>query len=70
MNSFILGICDKSYFVEIFLIIKTIFKIACYIAPLIVIIISMVHIFKAVMNGKDDDLKEALKVTVKRVIAG
>ena len=70
MNSFILGICDKSYFVEIFLIIKTIFKIACYIAPLIVIIISMIHIFKAVTNGKDEDLKEALKVTVKRIIAG
>jgi len=70
MNSFILGVCDKSYFVEIFLIVKTIFKIACYIAPLIIIIISMIHIFKSVMNGKEEDLKEALKVTVKRIIAG
>ncbi len=66
----ILAFCDKSYIVEIMLIIKTIFKIGCYIAPLIVIIISMIHIFKSVTNGKDEDFKEALKVTVKRVIAG
>ena len=66
----ILAFCDRSYIVEILLIVKTFFKIACYLAPLIVSIISIVHIFKVVMNGKDDDLKDALKVTVKRIIAG
>jgi len=66
----ILAFCDKSYIVEIMLIIKTIFKIGCYITPIIVIIISMIHIFKSVMNGKEEDLKDSLKVTVKRIIAG
>ena len=69
-NYLLLALCDKSSIVEIMLIVKTLFKIACYMAPLLVIIISIIHIFKTVMNGKDDDLKDALKVTVKRVIAG
>jgi len=67
---YLMSFCDKSSIVEIMLIVKTIFKIACYLAPLLVIIISIIHIFKSVMSGKDDDLKDALKVTVKRVIAG
>ena len=66
----ILAFCDKSYIVQVMLIVKTLFKIACYITPLIVIIASIIHIFKVVLNGKDDDLKEALKVIVKRIIAG
>jgi len=66
----ILAFCDKSYIVEIILIIKTIFKIACYITPLLVIIVSIIHIFKSVLSGKDEDLKDSLKVTVKRIIAG
>ena len=70
MNNYILAFCDKSYIVQILLIVKTFFKIACYLAPVLVIIVSMVHIFKIVISGKDDDLKEALKVTVKRIIAG
>ena len=68
--SLLLALCAKSYMMQIILIVKTIFKIACYITPLIVSIISIVHIFKVVMNGKEDDLKDALKVTVKRIIAG
>ena len=69
-NYLLLALCDKSSIVEIMLIVKTLFKITCYMAPLLVIIISIIHIFKTVLNGKDDDLKDALKVTVKRVIAG
>ena len=70
INIPLLAFCDRSYIVEILLIVKTFFKIACYLAPMIVIIISIIHIFKVVMNGKEDDLKDALKVTVKRIIAG
>ena len=70
MINYLLAFCDKSYIVQIMLIIKTLFKIACYLAPVLIIIVSMIHIFKIVMNGKDDDFKEALKVTVKRIIAG
>ena len=68
--SLILNLCDKSYFVQILLIVKTFFKIACYLAPVLIIIVSMIQIFKIVISGKDDDLKEALKVTVKRIITG
>ena len=70
MHSILLAFCDRSYIVEILLIVKTFFKIVCYLSPLIVSIISIVHIFKVVMKGKEDDLKDALKVTVKRIIAG
>jgi len=66
----ILALCDKSYIVQIMLIIKTIFKLACYITPIIVIIISIIHIFKVVTNGKEEDLKDAFKVSIKRIIAG
>ncbi|MBQ4031678.1 MAG: hypothetical protein II625_07975 [Bacilli bacterium] len=68
--SLLLALCDKSYMMQVILIVKTFFKFACYLAPIIVIIISIIHIFKVVMNGKEDDLKEAFKVTVKRIIAG
>ena len=68
--NYILSFCNKSYIVQIMLIVKTIFKIACYLAPVLVIIASMIHIFKIVMSGKEDDFKEALKITVKRIIAG
>ncbi len=66
----LLSLCDKSYIVQVMLIVKTVFKLLCYLAPLIIIIISSIHIFKVVLNGKEDDLKDALKVTVKRIIAG
>ncbi len=66
----ILGFCDKSYIMQVILIVKTVFKLLCYLAPLLIIIASSIHLFKIVLNGKDDDLKEALKVTVKRIIAG
>ena len=69
-EAMILAFCDKSYIVEILLIVKTFFKIACYLAPVLIIIVSMIHIFKSVMSGKDEDLKDSLKVTVKRIIAG
>ena len=66
----ILGYCDKSYTVQVFLVLKYLIKLVCIIVPIIIIITSIIHIFKVVMNGKEDDLKEALKVTVKRIIAG
>ncbi len=68
--NYLLSLCDKSYIIKTLLTIKTLLKILCYLAPIIIIIISIIHIFKVVTNGKEDDLKDALKVTVKRITAG
>ena len=70
MRIFILGFCDKSYIVEVLLILKTFFKIACFLAPLIIIIVIFTSIFKVIMNGSKDDLKDIFKISVKRLIAG
>ena len=66
----ILGFCDKSYIMQVMLIVKIIFKLLCLLAPIIIIIVSSIHLFKIVLNGQEDDLKEALRVSVKRIIAG
>ena len=62
--------CDKSYIVQIIVIIKTIFKLACYLAPAIIIIISTITMFKCITSGKEEDLKEEGKKLVRRLIAG
>ena len=69
MNVYLLSICDKSYMMEIFLIVKTFFKLACMLAPLIVIIVSFVSIFKTITSGKEDDLKDYFKLSIRRLIA-
>ena len=66
----ILAFCDRSYIVEILLIVKTFFKLACYIVPPIIIIVTIVNITKTIISGKDDDLKDNWKLLVKRLIAG
>ena len=66
----ILAFCDRSYIVEILLIVKTFFKLACYIVPPIIIIVTIVNITKTIISGKDDDLKDNWKLLVRRLIAG
>ena len=65
-----LALCDKSYMVQVFLVIKLFLKLACIIVPIIIIIVTIINLTKSVQTGKDEDLKEAFKVTVKRIIAG
>ena len=67
---YLLSMCDKSYIVQILLIIKTFFKIACAVVPIIVIIATIINLFKAITSGKDDDLKDTFKITVRRIIGG
>ena len=66
----LLAFCDRSYIVEILLIVKTFFKLACYIVPPIIIIVTIVHLTKPIISGKGDDLKDNWKILVKRLIAG
>jgi len=65
-----LALCDKSYMVQVFLVIKLFLKLACIIVPIIIIIVTIINLTKSIQTGKDEDLKEAFKVTVKRIIAG
>ena len=67
---YILGVCDKSYIVQVLLIIKILFKIICAVVPIVVIIATIINLFKAITSGKDDDLKDSFKTTVRRIIAG
>ena len=70
MESYLLALCDKSYIVQIMLIVKTFFKLACYIIPAIVIITTIAKLFNPITNGKDEDLKDTFKVGVRKIIAG
>ncbi len=70
MNYMILSICEKSYMVQIFLIIKIFFKMLCILAPIIIIIASIYSVFKTIKSGKDEDIKDNLTMLVRRVIAG
>ena len=67
---FILAFCDKSYEVTIMLIVKMIFTIACYLIPIIVIIATIINLFKPITSGKDEELKDNFKIGVRRIIAG
>ena len=66
----LLAFCDKSYIVQVLLIIKIFFKIACILVPIIIIISTITNLFKAIQSGEDKDLKEVFPMFVKRVIAG
>ncbi len=67
---YLLSMCDKSAIVEIMLIIKTFFKIACNIVPIIIIIVTIIGFFTPLTDGKEESLKENGKLLVKRLIAG
>ncbi len=66
----ILSICDKSYIVQLLLIVKIFFKLACYIIPAVIIIITTIYFFKSLKSGKEEDLKANGKGMVHRIIAG
>jgi len=66
----ILAFCSKSYMVQIILIVKTFFKIMCYVVPPIIIIATIIGFTKPVIDGKEEDLKESGKLLVRRLIAG
>ncbi len=66
----ILSICDKSYMVQLLVLVKLFFKLACYIIPPVVIIITTIDFFKSMTSGKEEDLKANGKAMVHRIIAG
>jgi len=65
-----LSMCDRSAIVMIMLIIKTFFKIACYVIPMIIIIVTIIGFTKPIIDGKSESLVDNWKLLVKRLIAG
>ena len=63
-------LCNSSSGLTVILIVKTFFKLACLLAPFLITVVSMIGIFKIISSGKDDDLKDYLKLSIKRIIAG
>ena len=68
--SYLLSMCDKSYMVQVILIIKIFFKIACILVPIVIAIASVISFTKAIQTGDEADLKTGGQLLVKRLIAG
>ena len=64
------NICEIPSFLRVMLILKNVFKIVCILVPIVIIITTIVKLFKAITSGKDDDLKETFVVGVRKIIAG
>ncbi len=68
--NYLLSICDKSSMLQVFLIIKILLKTICSVVPIIIIIVSMINLSKVISDGQKETFVEAVKQTIKRVIAG
>ncbi len=64
------NICEIPAFLRTMLILKYAFKIACIMVPIIIIITVIISLFKSITSGKDEDLKETFKLSVRKIIAG
>ena len=62
--------CEIPAFLRVMLILKYAFKIVCIIVPIIIIITTIISLFKPIISGNEDDAKMSFKVFVRRVIAG
>ena len=64
------NICEIPSFLRVMLILKHMFKIVCIMVPIIIIITTIVKLFKSITSGKEEDLKETFVVGVRKIIAG
>ena len=60
--------CETSNVLQIFYFINMIVKILCYVVPAILILMLTIDIFKMVMSGEDNVIKNNMKMIVKRTI--
>ena len=60
--------CETSNVLQIFYFINMIVKILCYVVPAILILMLTIDIFKNVMSGEDNVIKNNMKMIVKRTI--
>ena len=66
----LIDMCTNPYILRVMFILVAVLKIVCIVVPIIIMGTTMVKAFNAVVSGKEDDLKEILPVTVKKIIAG
>ena len=60
--------CETSNVLQIFYFINMIVKILCYVVPAILILMLTIDIFKNVMSGEDNVIKNNMKMIIKRTI--
>ena len=65
----LIDVCQNSGTLKAIYIVKIFFQIVLCLLPLIVIVTSMAKVFKSVTSGKEEDLKEALKPCVQKIIS-
>lgn len=65
-----LDLCNNSGVLRVFYILKITLNIVFIIIPIIIIITTIINLFKVINNGKEDSLKEVLLTTIKKLIAG
>ena len=63
-------VCNQSNIVQLFLLLKIAFKIACTIIPIIIIVPTVKDLIVNVSNGKSEELKKTFTTFVKRLISG
>ena len=66
----LIDMCTNPYILRVMFILVAVLKIVCIVVPIIIMGTTMVKAFNAVVSGKEDNLKEILPVTVKKIIAG
>lgn len=64
---FILDVCDSLK--GVVAIVATVLSIIQWVVPVILIVLGTIDLVKAVMAGKEEDIKKNQKVLIKRVIA-
>lgn len=65
-----LDFCNSSGVLRVFYILKISLNIVFIIIPIIIIITTIINLFKIIISGKEDNLKEILSTTIKKLIAG
>lgn len=64
------AVCEDASFLATLLFIKNLVKIVSYVVPALLVLLITIDITKAVIANSDDDMKQAQKIAIKRIIAG
>ncbi len=61
--------CDKDGLLSVFVIVRFILTIIQWVAPIILIIIGSIDMVKAIIAGKEDEIKKHQQTLIKRLIS-